>query len=135
MSEGGRNIQLNLLITDAKERAKCAPYRVLFISIKEVGMAWGLVIIFKNKRTVCNREVPHNGVITTKRFDYKPVSIFPLYKFFVFLHNLRKSRWKKHHIKAQKTFIRAQIRNYVKHYFFFKKCFYKETISCKKQGH
>ena len=135
MSEGGRNIQLNLLITDAKERAKCAPYRVLFFSIKEVGMAWGLIISFKNKRTVCNREVPHNGVISTERFDYKLVTIFLSFKLFIFVHNLCKSGWKKHHTKAQKTFIRAQIRNYVKYYFFFKKCFYKETISCTKEGH
>ena len=39
VSERGRNIQLNLLITDTKERAKCAPYRVLLSVFKEVGMA------------------------------------------------------------------------------------------------
>lgn len=42
---------------------------------------------------------------------------------------------KKAPYQSPKTFIRAQIRNYVKYYFFLKKCFYKETISCKKQGH
>lgn len=135
MSEGGRNIQLNLLITDAKERAKWAPYRVLFFSIKEVGVAWGLVIIFKNKRTVCNREVPHNGVISTERFDYKPVTIFSSFKLFIFVHNLCKSRWKKRHTKAQKTFIRAQIRNFVKYYFFKKNVFIKRQSAVQKQGH